>query len=148
MNKIIRPKINEPFYTLAIASKLSGIPNHSIRQYIDRGLIIPYKLESKRHLFSDVDIIRLNYIDEQLDMHGLNIAGIKALMAHIPCWTIRNCSRRNRNKCQAFQSITEPCWEASEKDNECKNEICRKCDVYRMADKDQDVKSWLKILLQ
>jgi DNA-binding transcriptional MerR regulator len=33
----------------------SGIPVHSIRQYIDKGLIIPFKKESNRNLFSQVD---------------------------------------------------------------------------------------------
>jgi len=90
MNKVTELKSNEPLYTLSIAVKLSGIPAHSIRQYTDKGLIIPFKLDSKRHLFSQNDVIRLNQINEQLDKQGLNIAGIKALMAQIPCWTIRN----------------------------------------------------------
>jgi MerR family transcriptional regulator/heat shock protein HspR len=147
MSKTIELKSNEPLYTLSIAAKLSGIPTHSIRQYIDKGLIIPFKLDSKRHLFSQIDIIHLIHINEQLDKQGLNIAGIKALMAQIPCWAIRNCSTKNRNKCQAYHSITNPCWEASEKNRECKNEDCRECDVYRIVAKNQDVKSLLKTLL-
>ena len=147
MNKTIDPKSNEPLYTRSIAAKLSDIPAHSIRQYIDKGLIIPFKLDSKRHLFSQVDIIRLNNTNEQLDKQGLNIAGIKALMAQIPCWAIRKCSTRNRNKCQAYHSITNPCWKASEKNRECRNEDCRECDVYRILANNQDVKSLLKTLL-
>ena len=45
MTATTETKVNDPVYTLGIASKLSGIPAHSIRQYIDRGLLIPYKLE-------------------------------------------------------------------------------------------------------
>ena len=55
-----------PVYTLSTTSTLSGIPVHSIRQYMDRGLILPYKKESKRNLFSQVDIIRLKYIHKLL----------------------------------------------------------------------------------
>ena len=136
-----------PVYTLSTTSTLSGIPVHSIRQYIDKGLIIPLKLDSKRHLFSQIDIIRLNHINEQLAKQGLNIAGIKALMAQIPCWAVRKCSTRNRNKCEAYHSITNPCWEASEKNRECKNDNCRECDVYRIAANNKDIKSLLKTLL-
>ena len=146
MNQITKLINNEPLYTLSIASKLSGIPSHSIRQYIDKGLILPYKLDSKRHLFSQSDIIRLNHINEQLE-RGLNITGIKAMMALIPCWTMRNCTVRNRNRCQGYHSVTNPCWEASEKGRECKNEDCRDCDVYRFAEKNHDLKSLLKTLI-
>ena len=53
--EIVEEQSSLPLYTLGIASQLSEIPAHSIRQYIDEGLIIPFKLESKRHLFSQQD---------------------------------------------------------------------------------------------
>jgi len=36
-----------PVYTLSVTADLSGIPDHSIRQYIDKGLIIPFKKRIK-----------------------------------------------------------------------------------------------------
>jgi len=35
-----------PVYTLSITADLSGIPVHLIRQYIDKGFMIPFKIES------------------------------------------------------------------------------------------------------
>lgn len=61
-----------PVYTLSTASSLSGIPVYSIRQYIDKGLVIPFTKETGRHLFSLVDILRLKYIHKLLDEGGLN----------------------------------------------------------------------------
>ena len=136
-----------PVYTLSTASTLSGIPVHSIRQYIDKGLIIPFRKDSNRHLFSQVDILRLNYIEKLLNEGGLNIAGIRSILALIPCWSIRECSLEEREKCQAFQSSTYPCWEASEKGTLCKNTNCRECEVYRIVENYPDVKSYLKTLL-
>ena len=133
-----------PVYTLSITSGLSGIPVHSIRQYIDKGLIIPFKKESKHNLFSQVDILRLKYIHKLLDKDGLNIVGIRAILALIPCWAIRQCSAEERKKCQAFQSDTSPCWEASEKGTSCKNTNCRECEVYRIVENYPDVKSFIK----
>jgi MerR family transcriptional regulator/heat shock protein HspR len=135
-----------PVYTLSITSTLSGIPVHSIRQYIDKGLIIPFKKESSRNLFSQVDILRLQYIHKLLDEDGLNIAGIRALLAIIPCWSIRKCSEMERNKCQAFNSDSYPCWEASEKGTLCRNTNCRECEVYRIVETYPDLKSFLKTL--
>ncbi len=136
-----------PVYTLSTTSTLSGIPVHSIRQYIDKGLIIPFKKESNRNLFSQVDILRLKYIHKLLDERGLNIAGIRTLLALIPCWAIRECSDGEREKCQAYLSDAYPCWEASEKGTLCKNTNCRECEVYRIVEDYPDVKSFLKTLI-
>jgi len=136
-----------PVYTLSTTSSLSKIPVHSIRQYIDKGLIIPFKKESNRNLFSQVDILRLNYVHKLLNDDGLNIAGIRSLFALIPCWAIRKCSAEERERCQAFQSDGYPCWEASEKGTICKNSNCRECEVYRIVESYPNVKSFIKILV-
>ena len=137
-----------PVYTLSITAELSGVPSHSIRQYIDKGLLIPFRKVSGRNLFSQVDILRLKFIHKLLDEDGLNIAGIRALMALIPCWKVRNCSGQDREKCQAFTSNSYPCWEASEKGTLCKNTNCRECEVYRAVEIYPDLKSFLKTLVQ
>ncbi|VAX27254.1 hypothetical protein MNBD_IGNAVI01-1120 [hydrothermal vent metagenome] len=120
----------EPVYTLGTVSRLSQISVYSIRQYIDNGLVIPHKTTSNRHLFSQVDIMRLKCIKDQLLQMGLNIAGIKALYSLIPCWLIHPCSLETREKCDAYFSASAPCWEASKKGEECKNDECRYCNVY------------------
>ena len=136
-----------PVYTLSTTSTLSAIPIHSIRQYIDKGLIIPFKKESSRNLFSQVDILRLKYIHKLLNEDGLNIAGIRNLLALIPCWAIRQCSDEERELCQAYQSSAYPCWDASEKGTVCKNTNCRECEVYRIVENYPDVKSFIKTLI-
>ena len=91
--------------------------------------------------------MRLKFIHKLLTEDGLNIAGIRALLAIIPCWAVRNCSDKEREKCQAFHSDNYPCWEASEKGTLCKNTNCRECEVYRIVETFPDVKSFLKTLL-
>ena len=136
-----------PVYTLSTTSTLAGIPVHSIRQYIDRGFIIPFRKQSNRNLFSQVDILRLKYIHKLLAVDGLNIAGIRSLLALIPCWVIRQCSDKEREQCMAYQSDAYPCWEASEKGAICKNTDCRECDVYRIVENFPDLKSFLKTVI-
>jgi MerR family transcriptional regulator/heat shock protein HspR len=136
-----------PVYTLSTTSTLSAIPIHSIRQYIDKGLIIPFKKESSRNLFSQVDILRLKFIHKLLNEDGLNIAGIRNLLALIPCWAIRQCSDEEREACQAYLSSAYPCWDASEKGTVCKNTNCRECEVYRIVENYPDVKSFIKTLI-
>lgn len=142
------PDANRPVYTLGIASQLSDIPAHSIRQYIDRGLLIPFKLSSKRHLFSHNDISRLKHIHFLIHEKGLNFAGIRALMAMIPCWALRRCSEKDRQTCDAYITNSYPCWEASEKGRICKNEDCRECDVYKSVSNEVDLKSVMRALIR
>ena len=133
-----------PVYTLGITAKLSNTPQHSLRQYIDKGLIIPFKTKTKRHLFSDTDVKRLLWIRKQLDENGLNFAGIKALYALIPCWSIKSCKPEERKKCEAYYATDNPCWEASEKGIRCKNEDCRTCNVYRRSGPELEIKEVIK----
>ncbi|MEN8226575.1 MAG: MerR family transcriptional regulator [Bacteroidota bacterium] len=138
---------NRAVYTLGIASRLSNIPAHSIRQYVDRGLLIPFKLDSKRHLFSQNDISRLKHIHLLIHEKGLNFAGIRAMMSIVPCWAICHCSESDRHSCNAYNEDYHPCWEASEKGRMCKNENCRECDVYKTISKVVDLKSVIKALI-
>ncbi len=140
-------KEQRPVYTLGIAAQLSEIPAHSIRQYIDRGLLLPFKLNSKRHLFSPSDISRLKQIHTLIHEKGLNFAGIRALMAMVPCWAIRPCSESDRQQCGAYSASSYPCWEASEKGRICKNENCRECDVYQVLSREGDLKGVIRALL-
>lgn len=136
----------DPVFTLAVASKLSDTHAHSIRQYIDKGLIIPFKTDTNRHLFSEVDILRLKCIRKYLDEQGLNLAGINALFSLVPCWIIKPCSEEYRKDCDAYHSDSEPCWKATVKGLQCKNTDCRVCNVYRLPEQCTDMKSMIKQL--
>ena len=139
-------KSTEPLYTLGVAARLSSTSVHSIRQYIDKGLIIPFKTKTKRHLFSEVDILRLKCIRKYLDEQGLNIAGINALFSLVPCWIIKPCTKEDRESCDAYTSSTHPCWKASVKGPKCMNTDCRTCDVYRLPEKCMDMKGFIKMI--
>ena len=142
-----RPSKTEPIYTLSIASRLSGISVYTIQQWINKGLLLPFKTPTNRNLFSDIDIKRLQNIRALIDEHGLNIAGIKALYALIPCWILKPCIDKDWNICQAYDSTLFPCWIAAEKGPECKVADCRTCEVYRAPAESENIKSLLKKLL-
>jgi len=141
------PDSNIPVYSLRIAAQLSGIPAHSIRQYIDKGLLVPFTLDSKRHLFSPTDVCRLKNIQILIREKGLNFAGIKALMAMTPCWSLRSCAKKERQLCAAYLDDTKPCWQAAEKGRTCMNENCRECPVYQNLNESTDFKSTLRDLI-
>lgn len=127
-------KLNsEPIYTLGVVSRLSGVPVHSVRQYIDKGLILPFKTDTKRHLFSDIDVERLKKIKIYID-NGLNTVGLKCLYAQIPGYYLKSCTDNICDGCTSFSSPIEPCWMACSKNTQCNVENCRSCIVYAVAD--------------
>lgn len=138
---------NQAVFTLGVTSKLAEVPAHSIRQYIDMGLIIPFKLESNRHLFSKRDLTRLKHIKELIHEKGLNFSGVRTLMAMSPCWAIRKCSDSDKQSCDAYRENFKPCWIASNKGSKCKNVDCRDCEVYHSLDTEGGIKSLLNNLL-
>lgn len=144
INQASEKENSRPVLTLGIISQLSGIPTHSVRQYIEKGLLVPYKLDNKRHLFCMNDVNRLKHIHSLIHDQGLNFAGIKSLLAMVPCWTIHECSEEDKQNCDAYLANSAPCWEASNKGRSCKNENCRECDVYSCLSNSTDLKSIIR----
>ena len=133
-----------PLYPLRVAAELTGTSVYALRQYVDLGLILPFKTSTNRRLYSKVDIERILCIRKNLDEYGLNIAGIKALLAAVPCWIIKPCPAEDREKCDAYTSTTEPCWQVAIKGPTCQKVDCRECDIYRMHEECNDLKSIFK----
>ncbi|HSG67523.1 MAG TPA: helix-turn-helix domain-containing protein [Bacteroidales bacterium] len=137
----LRTNITDPVYTLGVASRLSGVPIHSIRQYIDKGLLLPYKTETNRNLFSEIDVERLRIIKKYMEQ-GLNVAGIRSLYAQIPGFIIKPCNRKDCDKCLSSKTSDLPCWMVEKKDDLCSHKECRTCAVYLMADPVVDLKKY------
>ena len=50
---------NEPVYTIGVAAMKLGISVHSLRQYENEGLIIPFKTATGRRLYSDLELEKI-----------------------------------------------------------------------------------------
>ncbi len=71
--------LNTPVYNISVASRLSGIPEHTIRWLERNQLISPGRTEGNQRLFSDADIDVLRRIKELLD-EKVNAAGIRVVL--------------------------------------------------------------------
>lgn len=138
---------SNPVYTIGITSRLTNTSVHTLRMYEERGMIIPFKTDTNRRLYSKSDIGRINCIRRHLDDEGLNIAGIMAIWSLVPCWLIRPCSEDNQKACDAFVNTTVPCWEVETKGPECDGADCRTCDVYLLGASCSNMKSMYKKIL-
>jgi hypothetical protein len=135
-----------PLFPLRVVSQLTHTSVYAIRQYVDLGLIIPYRTPTNRYLYSRTDIQRIHCIRKYLDEYGLNIAGIRSLFAQVPCWLIKPCPEEDCLACDAYTSIIEPCWQVTVKGATCQQTDCRTCNVYRLPEKCQDIKTLFKTL--
>lgn len=66
-------------YVISVASKLVGVPPHTLRAYEKAELIRPDRTDGNIRLYSDADISLLQRISELADQ-GVNMAGIKIIL--------------------------------------------------------------------
>ena len=70
----------EKNYTMATTVKLTGVESHRIRRYEEGGLLVPERTEGNQRLFSIDDIETIKEA-AKLENEGINVEGIKAIMA-------------------------------------------------------------------
>ncbi len=121
---------HETEYTVGEAADLVGVSIPTLRMYEREGLIIPSRRQSRHRRYTQSDINRILCIRDMIRKDKVSIAGIRRLLALIPCWKIRNCPESDRAACGAFQQHDAPCWAASRRSWECRSSECRVCSVY------------------
>lgn len=50
------PDKSEPLYTLSVISRLSGVSVYTIQQWINKGLILPFKTAFKKIVITHIGI--------------------------------------------------------------------------------------------
>ncbi|RSL30654.1 MerR family transcriptional regulator [Salibacterium salarium] len=67
-------------FPISVVQELTSLSARQIRYYEQQGLIFPERNEGNQRLFSLEDIDKCAEIKELID-HGLNIAGVKTVLA-------------------------------------------------------------------
>jgi MerR family transcriptional regulator/heat shock protein HspR len=120
---------NEPVYTIGIAARKLQVSVHALRLYEREGLIHPFRTETNRRLYSDVELRKVECIKQMIRERGLNFEGIRRLYGLVPCYRIKKCPREVRETCAAYTDRTRPCWSAKVSCAADPN-LCRECSVY------------------
>ena len=89
----------------------------ALRKYEKEGLLLFHRTDSGRRLLSRSDIRRIQMIQRMINDLGLNIEGIRRLLALLPCWNLKPCTAEERAKCMAVAEPIRPCWMVA--DTEC-----------------------------
>ena len=68
---------SDGLYTMAVASRLTGMHPQTLRKYERAGLITPFRQSGNQRLYSESDVRRLRRIRYLVDVRGVNIAGLE-----------------------------------------------------------------------
>ncbi len=123
--------VTTTLYRIGEAADLLGVSVATLRLYEREGLILPFRKSSRHRLYSDSDLERVRCIRQTITSKQVSIAGIRRMLALIPCWKIRNCPENERNACPGFTNDNGACWTVPGKAWECRTDDCRQCSVYR-----------------
>ncbi|MCX7798657.1 MAG: MerR family transcriptional regulator [Melioribacter sp.] len=134
----------EPLFPISTAAKLLNISVHTLRMYEREGLIIPFKKESNQRLYSKADLERIECIRKAINESKISINGIKTIYSLIPCWSVMNCSHKDRKNCKAYNEHTGPCWNYEHPKTICEKRNCRDCDVYQKYTQCNEIKELIK----
>jgi MerR family transcriptional regulator/heat shock protein HspR len=72
---------DEPLYTIAVASRLTGMHPQTLRKYERAGLLTPARPSGNQRLYSAADIDRLKRIQFLVEDKGVNVAGLELTLA-------------------------------------------------------------------
>lgn len=128
-----RPPDHKPVYTIRIAAALSGVTSSTIREYEKQGLLRPYRSRQSNHrLFSYREILWVQKVWRLIHEEGLNVEGIRRLIAVEPCWKVLRCSPEARAACGSQTWNGTICWNAREERGCCRDAsvVCQECEVY------------------
>ncbi len=129
-----------PTVSIGIAARLLNLSVSALRKYETEGLIVYHRTQGARRLLAPADIDRIRQIQALIGDCGLNMEGIRRLVALIPCWELMPCSSEDRRKCTATSDYCHPCWMTDQTECARHGLKCRDCRVYRRA------LDWLPIL--
>ena len=89
-----------------------------------------------------MELDKVKCIKQMIQEQGLNFEGIRQLMSLVPCWKLRKCSVKIKERCYFFERRVKPCWSSEEK---CSDPLpdCRECDVYRKLISCDDIKKFM-----
>jgi MerR family transcriptional regulator/heat shock protein HspR len=132
--------------TVAKRIKIGEVASHFeisvdlLRLYEREGLLIPLKSAKGTRYFTEFDYPWITMLMRLVRDEGLNFAGIRRLLALLPCWELRGCQGHNRRECSNLQGVIDPCWMAA---SCCEPTECYHCPVYRAAAQCGNLKAML-----
>ncbi len=139
---------NQSLYTIGVVSQMFNLTPETLRLYEREGLILPKRSETGRRFYSEYDLEWIACVRHLITDEKLNLAGIRRLLALIPCWIIKPCTVKERKKCPAFYRNDQACWNLSNRSDTCVGQDCHECNVYHTSCHVESLKDYLMLQLK
>ncbi len=139
---------NEPIYTIGIAARKMNVAVPTLRMYEREGLILPHRTSTGRRIYSNNDMMWIDCIRRMITQNGMNLEGIRRLLALMPCWKLTGCPENKRKNCPAYKNSAKPCWMIKMETHPEERDICRNCPVYSHALHCEEMKPFLREINQ
>jgi MerR family transcriptional regulator/heat shock protein HspR len=122
-----------------------GVSVDLLRLYEREGLLIPMKSQKGTRYFGERDFLWIGTILRLVREARLNFAGIRRLLALLPCWEVRQCPYPQKQQCPVLTDASSPCW--ANRSCACANgaQDCYACAVYRSAPSCENLKALLAV---
>jgi len=126
---------NEPLLGIGLAAKKLGVSPELLRLYEREGLVVIHKTKSGHRLYSERDLEWIDCFRKQITENRMNIAGVRMLLALMPCWDLKSkCSKTDCKNCKAYKNSNVVCWTLTDQESKvCQESSCRNCEVYKHA---------------
>ena len=118
---------NLPLYIISSAAELLGVHPRTLHLYEEKGLITPAR-KGNRRFYSVNDLQWIRAIRYLIHERGLNLEGLRRLLALTALLEHQNAPQELRAQCHVFVGRTSPCWQ-----NGSVRFDCYDCPIYRAA---------------
>jgi MerR family transcriptional regulator, heat shock protein HspR len=126
---------------IGVVARHFNISVDLLRLYEREGLVIPLKSAGGTRYFTQHDFPWIQTVLRLVREARLNFAGIRHLLALLPCWELRQCGYSAKGHCPVIHDCTSPCW-TNQKHCTSPQE-CYFCPVYRAAPSCENLKALL-----
>jgi len=135
-------------YKIGVTAEMVGVSVPTLRMYENEGLLIPIKSDGGTRYFDEQDIAWIRCIRRMITELGLNLEGIRRLLALIPCRDFRKCDDAHHAHCQAAKDVNKPCWIARANNGGVRLQECHDCPAFRYSINCENLKSLFVIRLK
>jgi len=135
------PSLNDPTaerIKIGVVARHFGVSVDLLRLYEREGILIPLKSPKGTRYFTRLDYPWIATVLRLVREARLNFAGIRHLLALLPCREIRSCEGNGKANCSLAAGAADPCW--VHKSCCTPNGDCYLCEVYRAASRCENLK--------
>jgi MerR family transcriptional regulator/heat shock protein HspR len=140
--------MDEKTHKIGQVAEMLGISVPTLRMYEREGLLIPIKSSGGTRYFSESDIQWIRCIRRMITELGLNLEGIRRLLALIPCGELTDCGHCEARTCDVSTDATRPCWMKDARPCKQNRTECYACPAYRYSVNCENLKNLFEIRLR